>query len=92
MLIILLIIVLCITFVIMYIYEAITDKVKRVREGKEYANLPKKVLLMYVLNSPVYSEQYHDLRQVIPDDRAASIAIKRMLMDRKILKYRKEKL
>lgn len=73
-------------------YNAIVERQNRVRELKEYANLPKKVLLTDILNSRLYSEQYHDLRRVVSDDRAATITIKRMLNDMKVLKYRKEEL
>ena len=76
----------------MSIYETIVARFKRIRELKAYANLPKKVLMTYVLQSDVYSEQYHDLRQVLSNDRAAKITIKRMLMDMDVMKYRKEEL
>lgn len=77
---------------ILGVYNAIVERRNRVRELKEYANLPKKVLLTDILNSKPYSDQYHDLRQVVSDDRAATITIKRMLNDMKVLKYRKEEL
>lgn len=92
MLIILLIIALVLTLIVMTIYEAIVNRIRRIRELKAYANLPRKVLMVDVLKSDVYSEQYHDLRQMVSNERAAAITVKRMLMDMKAMKYRKEKL
>ena len=73
-------------------YELIAGRINRIRSLKGYANRPKKLLLVDVLNNDVYSEQFHDLRQVLGDDRAATIVIRRMLTDMKAIKYRKEKL
>ena len=83
---------LIVTCIIMGVYEVVSDKVAMTRFNKEYANLPKKVLLAYALRNQAYSELYNDMRQVMSDDRAARHVIKRMLNDRKILKYRKEEL
>lgn len=77
---------------VMGAYELIAEKINRVRFLKEYANRPKKVLMMDILNFDAYSERFHDLRQVLGYDRAATIMIRRMLMDVKAIKYRKEKL
>ena len=92
MLIVFIMIVLVLTLLVMSIYEAITERLKRIHELKAYANLPRKVLMVDVLKSDVYSEQYHDLRQVVSNERAAIITVKRMLMDMNVMKYRKEKL
>ena len=78
--------------IITSIYEVVSNKVRTIRLNKLYANLPKKVLLIDVWNNPVYNEKYYNLRQIMSDDRASTIAVKRMLSDRKILKYRKEEL
>lgn len=78
------------TLILGYVSDVITNAVRRKRDRKKFANLPKKVLLTYVLSDPVYSAQYHDMRQLIPDDRAADKAIKRMLTDLKCINYRKE--
>lgn len=83
---------LLLTCTIMGTYEVVSNKVRTTRASKEYANLPKKVLLTYALRNSAYNGLYHDMRQVMSDDRAASHVIKRMLTDRKILKYRREKL
>lgn len=80
------------TLVIGGAYEVASNRAKTIRLNKAYANLPVKVLLTDVLKSSVYSELYHDMRQIMPEDRAAKHAVKRMLTDRKILKYRKESL
>ena len=78
--------------IVMSIYERIKETIHRRRYLKKYANLPKKILWMDMIKQDVYSEEFHDLRQVLGDDRAATIVIKRMLTDMNIMKYRKEKL
>ena len=77
---------------IMGAYELISKKVNRIRYLKKYANLPKQLLWMDILQLDAYSEEFHDLRQVLGDDRAATIVIRRMLTDMNAMKYRKEKL
>ena len=83
---------LVLTLIIRCVYEVVSDRVRRARINKKYANLPVKVLLMDVLKDPAYIDLYYNMRLIMPHDRVAKHMVKRMLTDRKILKYRKESL
>lgn len=72
--------------------DVVCTKVKIERHKRSYANLPKKVLLNHVWRDPHYRKLYDNLRQLWPEDVAARLAIKRMLTDRGIITYRREKL
>jgi hypothetical protein len=74
------------------VLEAIGNKVKVERSKRSYANLPIKVLVNHVWRDEHYRELYFNLKQLYPDDMAARLSVKRMLTDRGILKYRKERL
>lgn len=60
------------------------------RANIEFANRPKEELLAIALQEYTLAEQYRAFRRCMSDEAAADFVINKMLIDLKVIGYRKE--